>query len=229
MKYNKYDEYLDFLYTFSSLSQTTQEVYKGWIAKCADYHKKKHPLDLSPDDLESYRLYLLDDRNFSPASDVIIYNAIKHTYQGLLSQVEPEQSKKYDRLFKRPPRQPHRLPRSISWDDMNEFLELLPHTVAGNIIRAIYTTSRRFEDLRDNGNVKWTCSKAYAQQVCAFTARKVGIPHGFGLTGVRATSIIHRIQARNNDLELSQIQTDSGLSDTQFKLYYRAALTAKPI
>ena len=219
----KYDVYLEYLYQQSSRSVTTQHIYKGWVRKCCHYHQVTHPLDLTPDDLNSFRLFLLQEKHFSLQSDTIVYNAFKHTFLTLLSLVEPEQAKRYAHLFVTPPRQPRSIPVSVSQDDMARFLEALPNTAAGNIIRDIYKTSRKFEDVRDGGRMIWKCSKAYAQHVAAKTARKVGIPHGFGLTGVISASILHRIQNRTNDIELSAIQQDSRLSSCQFELYLRAA------
>ena len=219
----KYDVYLEYLYQQSSRSVTTQHIYKKWVRKCCHYHQVTHPLDLTPEDLNHFRAFLLREKHFSNKSDTIVYNAFKHTFLTLLSQVEPDQSKRYAHLFVTQPRQPRSLPGYVSQEEMSQFIETLPNTVAGNIIRGIYETSRKFEDVRDGGRMTWKCSKAYAQHVAAKTARKVGIPHGFGLTGVRSASILHRIQNRTNDIELSAIQQDSRLSSCQFELYLRAA------
>jgi len=211
--------FLQYLYTHSSLSPTTQRIYMRWVTKCCQYAQVQHPLDLAPQDLEAFRLYLLHGRHFSPSSDTIVYNAFKHTFVMLLSQVLPDEATRYAYLFHTPPRQPHHLPRTVSRDLVERFLAALPQTPVGVILKTMYATSQPFEMAKQG----WKCSKAYASSVCAKTARTAGIPHGFGLTGLRGISIIHRIQARTDDADLATIFQDSGLSPAQFALYRRVA------
>lgn len=215
----KHDIFLTYLYKKSNLSGTTQKIYMDWVSRCCKHYGISHLLDVSPQQLEAYRLYLITDRQYSPRSDTIVYNAFKHTFAVLLPLVDNAAAQKYVGMFDCPPRQPHALPRYVDKATMQQFLEALPKTVAGYVIKEIYRTSRPFEQAVDG----WKCSREYAAQVCCQTARKVGISHGFGLTGVQGVSVIHRIQARKHDLELITIKEDCGLSAVQFLLYTKAA------
>lgn len=221
----EYDFFLQFLYQKSTLSLVTQHIYMDWVTKCCCYHHVYHILDVSLQDIERYRLHLLQDKGFSPSSDVIVFNAFKHTYHELLQQVDPDAAMLYADLFKDVPRQPNHLPRYVDYNTVQLFLAALPNTVAGNIIRMIYHTSKSFNTVVKDETFQWKCSKRYASQICAKAARQVDIPCGFGLSGVRGASIIHRIQRRQDDIELKQILDESGLSPSQFELYRRVADT----
>lgn len=215
----KYDDFLVYLFTKSTLANTTKNIYMQWVTRCCQYYHKQHLLDIAPQELDDFRLHLLQDKCYSHASDTIVYNAFKHTYRVLLPLVDAEAAKRYQRLFQHAPRQPKKLPTYVSQDDMQRFLQALPLTIVGHIIKEIYRTSAPFE----THAATWKCSKAYCQAVCAKTAREVNIQHGFGLTGVRGVSIIHRIQNRRNDNELAEIQQDSGMSNVQFEKYLQVA------
>lgn len=218
---NKYT-YLSYLIEKSELSQCTQRIYAQWVIRCCKYYNRGHILDVSPDDIDCFRLWLLTERHYSPASSTVVYNAFRHIYAVLLRLVDPAEAERYAHLFKHAPRQQYALPASVSQGMMQRFLKALPNTAAGNIIRMVYATSKPFESVV-NGDMAWKCNRNYAAHVCARAARKVGIPHGFGLSGIRSTSIIHRIQRRENDMELKAVLEDSGLSASQFVRYLKAA------
>jgi hypothetical protein len=216
MEYDmKHDDFLVFLYGHSRLSQATQATYIRITTQCCRWTGKPHVLDNTPDDLSAYRLYLLTDRHYSPSSDTLVYNALRHTYVVLLPLVDAESAKIYQRTFATRPRQQYRLPQVVTQADARRFVDALPLTVCGHILRDIYHTSRPFSACAEG----WRCSKRYAQAVCARTARKVGLPRGFGLSGLRSASILHRLQARKNDAELVEIYQQSGLSYSQFQRY----------
>lgn len=213
------DSFLQYLYTGSPLSQTTQRIYTDWVTRCCQHYHVQHILDLSPGDLEGFRLYLLQERRFSPASDTIVYNAFRHTFGILLPQILPGEASRFASLFQIAPRQPHLLPRYIDKALLQEFLSSLPKTPVGYILTQIYRTSRPFREVKAG----WKCSYQYAAAVCAKIARQVGIPHGFGMTGLRGVSLIHRLQERKDDSELKILFEQSGISPAQFALYVRAA------
>lgn len=211
----KHDDFLIFLYRQSRLSQATRAAYMRITTQCCHWTGKPHPLDNTPADLDAYRLYLLTERHYSPSSDTLIYNALRHTYAVLLPLVDADAAKPYQRALATRPRQQYRLPQVVTTDDARRFLNALPKTACGHILRDIYHTSRPFSACASG----WKCSKQYAQHICARTARRVGLPYGFGLSGLRSASILHRLQARQSDVELVEIYQQSGLSYSQFRRY----------
>lgn len=215
----KHDDFLIFLYRKSRLSQATQATYMRITTQCCQWTGKPHVLDNTPADLDAYRLHLLTDRHYSPASDTLIYAALRHTYAVLLPIEDTEAAKSYQRMFATPPRQQYRLPQVVTVDDARRFVDALPLTACGHILRDIYHTSRPFSVCAKG----WKCSKRYAQHVAAKTARSVGLPHGFGLSGLRSVSILHRLQTRTDDTEIKTILDDCGLSHAQYHRYLQAA------
>jgi hypothetical protein len=137
----------------------------------------------------------------------------------LLPLVDAAAAKPYQRALATRPRQQYRLPQVVTQDDARRFVDALPLTVCGHILRSLYATSRPFQECAKG----WKCSKRYAQHVAAKTARRVGLPHGFGLSGLRAVSILHRLQARKNEVELVEIYQQSELSFAQFRRYLALA------
>jgi hypothetical protein len=223
MKTKKYDEYLLYLYSFSQLSKQTICAYLSWSAKLCLWVGVAHPLDVPPGKIDEFRLYLLNEKKFSWKSDTVVFNALKHTYSTLLKHVEPEEAKKYANIFRTSPRQPNTLPRYVTQESMAAFCAALPATIAGNLLRSSYQTGKTVDMILAKAEKPWKVSQRYLQQVCLKTALKVGMPKGFGVTGVRGAGILHRIQNRQTDLELTAIREDSGLSHAQFLLYCRAA------
>jgi hypothetical protein len=215
----KHDDFLKYLYSKSSLSQATQATYIRITTQCCRWTGKPHVLDNTPADLDAYRLHLLTDRHYSPASDTLIYAALRHTYAVLLPLVDAAAAKPYQRALATRPRQQYRLPQVVTQDDARRFVAALPETACGHILRDIYLTSRPFS-VCANG---WKCSNRYAQAVCARTARSVGLPHGFGVSGLRSASILHRLQTRTDDTEIKTILDDCGLSHSQYHRYLQAA------
>jgi hypothetical protein len=211
----KHDAFLMYLFTNSSLSKATQITYMRIVSQGCRWTGKPHLLDNTLQDIANYRLYLMNERHYSPASDTIIYNAFRHVYCVLLPLIDPEAAKSYKQLQDSRPRQQYRLPQVISHEDIQRFLDALPQTAAGHILREIYRTSHPFH-ICANG---WKCSKQYAQTICAKTSRAVGLPYGFGLSGLRSASILHRLHNRENDLQIKAILDDCQLSPSQYARY----------
>ena len=218
----EHDTFLRYLFTTSPLSDTSKRIYAEWVTRCCQHSGKVHLLDVTPEEICAFRDWLLSSRQYSPASDTIVFNALRHVYAVLLPKVDPASAERYAHLFTKQPRQTYRLPQTIDIPIITRFLNALPNTAAGNIIRMIYASGKTF-DAVTHGRLQWKCNRNYAAHVCAKAARSVGIPHGFGLSGVRSVGIVHRIQARTSDTDLRFIQEESGLSASQFRRYLQVS------
>lgn len=224
------DVFITQAFTYSQKSHATIKTYQAWIGRLCQHAGKPHPLDINVADIQAYYLYLHDERQYSRSSLEIVRAALKYTYCVLLREEVPKGmrcDKKLSelvvkRLFSGRRSYANKLPVIATETEINDFIMHLPSTNAGAIIKKMYTTGKPLDAiLADIAPLK--VSKAHIQQVCRKIARQVGIAHGFGLRGVRATGIVHRIRCRENDLELKAIMQDAGVSSQQFRLYRKVA------
>lgn len=226
----KHDDFLTYIFQFSSVAPATQETYKKWITKCCRFTGQQHVLDLSPSQISDFRLFLVSELDFSPQSSMIVYAALKYLYGTLLQdevpqdiQISRDRAATFLRELGDPPKQQMRVPEIISHAQVEKFLQSLPNSTAGNVLRAVYTTGCKVDTILSNGRVQITYSKHYLQQLCRKTARKASIPPGFGIRGLRATGLVHRILQRQDDTKLKTIYAESQLSSQQFAKYLKLA------
>lgn len=219
------DIFLTAAFQFSTKSQKTQETYKYWVLRLLRYTKKPHPLDVSPEDIKHFYLSFHD---YAYSTRTLIRSALLYFYTVLCYTETPEiyhypHAAELKKLFAGPRTHAYTLPDIATHAHMARFCDALPDTTTGNILKEMYQTGHTFQRVLDELPVKIFCSHQYAQQIAAKTARDVGIPHGFGLRGIRASGLCHRIQTRKDDMELVEIFKDSHLSYQQFRLYRKAA------
>lgn len=223
----KYNSFIEFAFKFSTKSPKTQQTYRRWIYRLCEYTTQSHPLDISPRVIQTFYLSLYDS-GFSLSSLTVVRSALVYFYTVLCTREAPEicryaHTQRITEIFQYTRKHSYNIPIVASQSEMKRFCALLPETTVGNIIQEMYRTGHKFERILESFPITISCSKGYAQQVAAKTARKVGIAHGFGLRGIRASGIVHAIQNRKDDTELVRICKDSGLSYQQFRLYRKAA------
>lgn len=223
----KNNTFIEFTFKFSTKSPKTQQTYRLWIYRLCEYASQRHPLDILPKTIHNFYLSL-HDSGFSLSSLTVVRSAIVYFYTVLCEREAPEicryaHTRCIIDIFHTPRKHAYTIPVVATQSEMQLFCQLLPETTTGNILREMYRTGHKFERILESFPITLSCSKGYAQQIAAKTARNVGIAHGFGLRGIRASGIVHAIQNRKDDAELVHIYKDSGLSYQQFRLYRKAA------
>ena len=221
------DVFIKQAFTHSKKSDATRKMYTYWLSRCCAWNSTPHPLDLTPEQIQA--LYLdLHSQGVSLSTLEVVRSALLYTYTVLLVdetppvfRVDTETSQAVKALFDGRRRHAYHLPSSVTQEDIARFFEALPESYASEIIREVYHTGKRVGMVQEGKPKKYAV--AYLQQLCSAAAREAGIPHGFGLRGVRASGIIHRIQKRKNDLELKAIMEDAGIEIQQFTRYMQAA------
>lgn len=223
----KNNSFIEFAFKFSTKSPKTQQIYRLWIYRLCEYTTFTHPLDIPPEAIRNFYLSL-HDSGFSLSSLTVVRSALVYFYTILCERKASEicrygHTQRIIDIFHTPRKHAYTIPVVATQSEMQLFCQLLPETTTGNILREMYRTGHKFERIVESFPITISCSKGYAQQVAAKTARNVGIAHGFGLRGIRASGIVHAIQNRKDDAELVLIYKDSGLSYQQFRLYQKAA------
>lgn len=245
-----YDPFILHIFTFSKKSDATKKTYMRWLSTLCNFAGECHPLDITSQDIYRFRVYLASEKQYSPASSALVRASLSYVYQTLLVEEVPEHLRvttDYSRAFSARPKQQYRLPEFLPYSDIEHLLDVLPYTTAGNAIRHVaysLQSLQRVLSLKtidiDNtfpeylqrqvhfcksidSQVLFPTTTAYVQQVVNTARKQAGLAPGVGVRVVRASSIIHRIQARTNDIELKEIFDMTGLSYQQFRLYRKAA------
>ena len=211
------DVFIQQAFTYSKKSTATIKTYQSWIQKLCLFAETPHPLDVQLDDITRFYVFLSDVKRYSRPSLDIVRSAIKYFYEVLCHSEAPESFRPPQSLvegihatFRGRRSYKHGLPDVAKEGQMERFLTALPKTNAGYIITRAYDGRPLSRVLSEIAPL--TVSPSYLRHVVARTARAVGIPHGFGLRGVRASGLVHRLRRRKNDAELVEIFQDSELS-----------------
>lgn len=219
------DIFLKSVFNFSTKSQKTQDTYQYWISRLLKYSNKQHPLDITPHDIQQFYLsfheYALSTREIIRATLLYFFTVLCHDETPEVYHYQNRLAVKH--MFAHKRKHAYTLPEITSRQKCLEFCDALPQTTIGQILREMYRTGHTFDRVLNDNPLQLSCSKQYAQQIAAKTARQVNIPQGFGLRGIRASGLCHRIQSRKDDMELVAIFKDSQLSFQQFRLYLKAA------
>lgn len=214
-------------FDFSTLSATTKQTYSQWIRALCRFTGHQHPFDISVKEIQNFYLYYHDEKQYSRPSLEIIRAAIKYFFCVLcqhedtpdIFHCDKSLAEGIKKLFAGRRSYAHKLPEIMNGEEIEKFLEGLPDTNTGRLIKKVYETGKPVSELL-NG---WQISSKYVQVVAAQTSRKIGVGPGFGLRGVRATGIVARIRNAKNDYEINKICQDTGLSWQQFKKYIALA------
>lgn len=217
------------IFTYSSLAQKTQKTYAYWLDRCCQSAGKATAFNLSVQDIRAFYRGCIRT-GLSSASLHIIKSALIYVFGTLLPQDLPEPTRishkraqdileylRGDALACHP----SRVPKIVSKSQIQCFFANLPATQAGEVIVAVYTTLKKPNEIMRSNRKQYTVQ--YLQKLCAKAAQKVGISHSFGLRGVRAAGIVHRIQDSQDEVGIDEVFQATGLSYQQFLLYRKAA------
>jgi len=69
---------------FKHYSMSTEKTYVHWIKHYIFYHDKKHPKDMSTDEIEAYLTHLAVDKEVSPATQNQAFSALLFLYKEVL-------------------------------------------------------------------------------------------------------------------------------------------------
>ena len=63
------------------LAYTTEKTYLRWIRGFIRFHKYRHPEDMGAAEVDAYLSWLAADRQFAPATQAIVLNALVYLYK----------------------------------------------------------------------------------------------------------------------------------------------------
>jgi len=120
-------------------SSKTQEAYVSAIAKLAHYYKKP-PDQLSPDELQQYLYYLLQERELSWSSCNVVLSAMRFFYSEVLN---------WDRLSLGigPRKRPGRLPEVLSHQELKRLFECATNLRDRTLLMTAYSAGLRVGEL----------------------------------------------------------------------------------
>ena len=123
-----------------NLSPNTQRAYLESVARFAR-HCGRSPADLGPDDIRTYQVYLVEERQLAPSSLAIAVCALRFLYKVTLKQPWA-----FDELIPAP-KKPRRLPIVLSPDEVVQFLAAVPDPKHRAILTTCYATGLRVSEV----------------------------------------------------------------------------------
>ena len=123
-----------------NLSPNTQRAYLESVARFAR-HFGRSPGALGPDDIRTYQVYLIDERQLAPSSLGIAVCALRFLYKVTL-----KQPWSFDELIPAP-KKPRRLPVVLSPDEVVQFLAAVPDGKHRAILTTCYATGLRVSEV----------------------------------------------------------------------------------
>ena len=204
----KIDDFLQYVYRYSTLTKRTQYNYMMDITRCCRQIHTPHILDITPAHITRLRTQLSQGpQNRHVAS----YNALKYTFLTLLTsealrehRLNGAEITAYTKVFANPPSQkPHTL-RILTEDETQSFFDALPDSATGRGIKTLY----------DTGKLPSTLSRTYAQKVCKAVADEAGLTSPLGLRCIRSTGLVMRLRSCKK-AERRSFQQKHGLTGTQ--------------
>jgi len=122
-----------------NLSLNTQRAYVETVARFAR-HFNRSPVDLGPEEIRTYQVYLVRERKLAPSSLEIAVCALRFLYKVTLKKPWA-----FDDLIPAP-KKPRRLPVVLSPDEVVRFLESIKHPVHRTILTTCYAAGLRVSE-----------------------------------------------------------------------------------
>ena len=123
-----------------NLSPNTQRAYIENVARFAR-HCGRSPVDLGPEEIRAYQVYLIRERHLAPSSLEIAVCALRFLYKVTL-----KRPWSFDDLIPAP-KKPRRLPVVLSPDEVVQFLAAVPDPKHRTILTTCYATGLRVSEV----------------------------------------------------------------------------------
>jgi site-specific recombinase XerD len=122
-----------------NLSTNTQRAYIENVTRCAR-HFGRSPAALGPEEIRTYQVYLVRERQLAPSSVEIAVCALRFLYKVTL-----RQPWSFDDLIPAP-KKPRRLPVVLSPDEVVHFLACVPALQHRTMLTTCYATGLRIAE-----------------------------------------------------------------------------------
>jgi integrase/recombinase XerD len=121
------------------LSPRTQAAYVTQISLFARYFNRS-PGQLGPEEIRRYQLYLINEKKLAPSSVTVALAALRFLYSVTLK-------RPWDLSDVIPlPKKPQRLVPVLSPQEVQQFLDMIPHPAARVILTICYATGLRISE-----------------------------------------------------------------------------------
>ena len=122
-----------------NLSPRTQHAYVGSVARFARYFRRS-PVDLGPDEIRTYQVYLTTERKLAPSSIEIAVCALRFLYKITL-----KKPWSFDDVIP-PQKKPRRLPIVLSPDEVTRFLDAVGFPKHRAVLTTCYAAGLRISE-----------------------------------------------------------------------------------
>lgn len=121
-----------------NLAENTQKSYLLQVSAFARFFRRS-PEELGPEDIRTYQVYLIDEKQLAPSSLCITVSALRFLYNVTLK--EPWAADQIP-----VPKKPQKLPVILSSDEVRRFLECAPSPMHHALLSTLYATGLRISE-----------------------------------------------------------------------------------